>query len=191
MNSEERAKRFQKARTMLNTHGEEGKQKVYELTGVPASAIVAYENPESTRGLNVQYVQRLAEHYGVNAAWLLGQSESWSQDKNVQQACEMTGLSPEALAAIQELARNPERKEFINSFLASEEFSRMVYTMIGTKRLKNKAGSDVVDYTDALRICPDDTGYGFREEDYMDMRIWKAGRELENIMRAYVEGNSF
>ena len=42
MDGRERAKRFLAARTGLNKNGEEGKQKVYELTGVPASAIVLF-----------------------------------------------------------------------------------------------------------------------------------------------------
>lgn len=187
MDSRERAKRFYRARTRLNRHGEEGKQKVYELTGVPASAIVAYENPESSRALNVGYVQKLAEHYGVNVAWLLGQSESWSLETEVLQICDMTGLSPDAVSAIQNLTGDEERRKFINSFLSSEAFTRMVYTMMGMKRLKDQEPSDAVDYADAFRSFSDENDCGFCEEDYVDMRIWKAGRELESVMRTYAE----
>lgn len=187
MDAKERARRFQLARTSLNQNGEEGKMLVYKRTGVPSSALVAYENPESSRALNVEYTQKLAEHYGVNAAWLLGQSESWSLEKDLRQVCDMTGLSPEAVQALQELTGDGERRLFVNRFLASEEFSRMVYSMTGMKRLNSFEHSDSVDYADAFRGYAGGDDLGFSEEDYIDMRIWKAGRGLENVMRMYTE----
>ena len=185
MDGKERAKRFLLARTGLNQNGEEGKVLVYKLTGVPSSALVAYENPESTRALNVDYVQRLAEHYGVNAAWLLGQSESWSLEKDLRQVCEATGLSPDAVQALQGLTEDGERRKFINMFLASEEFSRLVYSVIGMKHMKDTDHFNAVDYSEVLHGFAGEEDIGFCEGDYLDMRIWRAGRELENVMRAF------
>ena len=182
MNSRERANRFFLARTGLNQNGKEGKMLVYKKTGVPSSAIVAYEDPESTRALNVNYVQKLAEHYGVNAAWLLGQSESWSLEKDIRQVCEMTGLSADAVYALQDLMEDEKQKRFVNSLLASEEFSRMIHMMAGMKRIDDSDRGKSVDYTEALNSAAGED-LEFCEKDLADMRVWKASREMEKVIR--------
>ncbi len=63
----------------------------------------------------------------------------------------------------------------------------MVYSMIGMKHINESEHSDSVDYTDVFRGYGGGEGCGFCERDYVDMRIWKAGRELENVMRMYTE----
>ena len=188
MDSKERAKRFFLARTGLNQNGEETKAKVYELTGVPSSALVAYENPESTRALNVVNVQTLADHYGVNAAWLLGQSDSWSVQQDIRQVCEMTGLSADAVMALRDLMADEEKKRFINLFLASREFSGMVTMLAETKKPVDQSASGTVDYGDALRGYDGGGDYILNERDYADMRLWKASREMEKLMREITEG---
>ena len=182
MDNRERAKRFLAARTGLNRNGEEGKLKVYELTGVPASAIVAYENPESARMLNVEYVQKLADHYGVNAAWLLGQSESWSCELDVKKISEMTGLSAEAIWTLQDLMKDESRKSFVNAFLASGEFQEMVHIMAGVKRVKSPDDSGAVDYASALSGFSGEMDTTMNESDFADLRLWKASRVMEKVM---------
>ena len=183
MDNRERAKRFLRARTDLNQNGEETKTRVYELTGVPASALVAYEDPESTRALNVDYVQRLADHYGLNAAWLLGQSDSWSKAADIRQACEVTGLSPEAIQALQDLMQDDGTKRFINAFLASEEFAGMVYSL---RRMQDASVQDrsdsPVDYHQAFQQFDGEPELPISEGDLRDMRIWRASRNLERFM---------
>lgn len=184
MDNKTRAERFTLARIGLNQHGEETKTKVYEETGVPASALVAYENPESNRTVNTDYVLRLADHYGVNAAWLLGQTESWSNRVDVQQIGEMTGLNPEAVMALQELMKDNERKDFINKLIASEEFARIVYTLQGLKHLKTSDdSSSAVDYAEAFNRNSDgELELTLCESDYTDLKLWKAEKEITRLM---------
>ena len=188
MDGKERARRFLMARTVLNQHGEETKNKVYEITGVPASALVDYENPDSSRALNLKNVQKLADHYGLNAAWLLGQSDSWSLEGDIRQVSDMTGLSPEAIWALQDLMKDEGRKKFINSLLASEEFSRMVYALSGMKNLKDSERSNAVDYISALNGFGGGDQIGLCERDVADLRLWKASRAMEEIMRKLTIG---
>ena len=188
MDGAERARRFLKARTELNQHGAEPKTKVYAETGVPASALVDYEDPESKRGLNVANVQKLAAHYKVNAAWLLGQSDSWSLDTDIRQVSEMTGLSPEAIQALQELMKDERQKVFINGFLASKEFSDIVQAMNGIRRkMEDADAGQGVDYTRVIHQLDGGGSIEFKEEDLQDMRIWRASRALETVMRELAE----
>lgn len=184
MDNKTRAERFILARTGLNQHGEETKAKVYEKTGVPASALVDYENPESNRLPSVKNVQKLADHYGVNAAWLLGQSENWSSRADIQQIGEMTGLNPEAVMALQELMKDEKRREFINRLLASEEFSRMVCTLQGLNSVKGSDDSaNAVDYAEAFsRNSDGEMELTLNEKDYTDLKLWQAEKEISRLL---------
>lgn len=184
MDNKTRAERFILARTGLNQHGEETKAKVYEETGVPASALVDYENPESNRLPSVKNVQKLADHYGVNAAWLLGQSENWSSRADIQQIGEMTGLNPEAVMALQELMKDEKRREFINRLLASEEFSRMVCTLQGLNNMKGSDDSaNAVDYAEAFSRNNDgEMELTLNERDYTDLKLWQAEKEISRLL---------
>ena len=182
MDGKERAARFRMARTSLNQNGSETKARVYEQTGVPASALVAYESPESTRALSIEYVNRLAAHYGVNAAWLLGQSESWSMEQDVRRICELTGLTPDAVMSLRELMSDEGRRKAVNTFLASEEFTRFIFLLQGMKQTNDSDGSpSVVDYSDALRNSNTGDCFTFNEKDYADMRTWRAEREMRQL----------
>lgn len=187
MDSRERANRFHLARVGFNRHGKETKAKVYEETGVPASAIVDYENPESTRSLNINNVQKLADHYGVNAAWLLGQSESWSLDADIRQVSECTGLTPEAIWALQALTKDEGQRGFINTLLASEEFARVVHSMQYLKdALHDKPADSCVDYAAAFAQQEDENELSMHESDIREMKLWKASRDMESILKKYL-----
>lgn len=190
MDSKERANRFYLARVEFNQHGEETKTKVYKETGIPASAIVDYENPESARTLNVKNVQKLADHYGVNAAWLLGQSESWSLDSDIRQISESTGLSPDAIWALQKLTKDVKRRSFVNAFLASEEFSHMVLMFHGMQTLTNTESNNIVEYSALMNRFDGESTLEFNERDIQDIRLWKTSRDLENLIKRITENNS-
>lgn len=187
MDNRERANRFHLARVGLNKHGEETKTKVYELTGVPASAIVAYENPDSTRSLNIKNVQKLADHYGVNSAWLLGQSESWSLEGDIRQISESTGLTPEAIWALQALTKDKEQRGFINQFLASEEFAQIVHCLQCLKNASSNEPIDsYVDYTTAFTQQEVEKELAFNELDIRDIKLWKASRNMECFLKRFL-----
>lgn len=188
MDTKERANRFLIARTGLNKHGEETKAKVYEETGVPASALVDYENPDSSRALNLDYVQKLADHYGLNAAWLLGQSDSWSTEGDIRQICDATGLSPESVWILKDLMKDEQRKKLINAFIESEEFSRLILILEKIRLSPACDGNEgTVDYSRAFSLLSEDQDTVFNEGDYREMRFWQASREMENLIRRIVE----
>ena len=188
MDGKERANRFYLARVGFNRHGKETKTRVYEETGVPASAIVDYENPQSTRSLNIKNVQKLADHYGVNAAWLLGQSESWSLDTDIRQISESTGLTPEAIWALQALTKDEGQRSFINHFLASDEFARIVCSLQSTKEISGTTSTDsCIDYTAAITQSDAENELSLNECDIRDMKLWKASRDMESFLKNFFD----
>lgn len=187
MDNKERANRFLIARTGLNQHGKETKAKVYEETGVPASALVDYENPDSSRALNLDYVQKLANHYGLNAAWLLGQSDSWSTERDIRPICDATGLSPESVWILKDLMKDEQKKKLINAFIESEEFTRMIIALEQIRNSSANEGNDgTVDYSRAIGFMGKDQEIVFNESDYWDMKLWQISRELEKAMRLLI-----
>ncbi len=96
MTNAERARRFKEARTELNPRGAETQAQVYAATGVSASAISNLENPESGRVPSSEIVNKLAEYYQVNSAWLTGQANSPSLNENSQTLTNVIGFSPRA-----------------------------------------------------------------------------------------------
>ena len=187
MDQAERAKRFELARVGLNQNGKETKNAVYEKTGVPSSALCAYEDPKSTRALNLEYVEKLAVHYGVNIGWLLGQSESWSTKNDIRQACEATGLSPDAVWALQALTKDEGKKAFINAFIASEEFAGMIGALQTIEESKDmEFTTAVVDYT-KVTMRESATEFRFGREDLKDLEMWRAERKMSRLMERLVE----
>ena len=106
MSTHKTGKRFYLARTKLNPNSQsngkpESIQAVYRATSVPASSIVMYEN--GTRLPNMENARKLADYYGVNVSWLLGESESYSVDESNQTVSKLTGLSNDAICNLQTL----------------------------------------------------------------------------------------
>ena len=190
MTNAERAKRFRTARTELNQHGTETQAQVYTATGVPASAISNLENPDSNRIPSSEKVNVLAEHYGINVAWLTGQSESPSLNENSRIATDTIGLSPKAVEKLTRMMADPKQKNAINSMIESEHFERMIQAIIvlADESLSDREDgvpNEIVDYGEAIRKHTSDTPIGFNlaEGDLHDYYSWKAERTMEALLR--------
>ena len=124
ISSKERAERFRKAR------GNQSLKDVYEATKakgnpVSASMISDLESYSIDRPVQYQKVAALAEYYGVNVAWLMGQSDSPSLIEDSQIVTRTTGLSDEAINMLK-LMKNNKLTDSLNSLLETEDFARMV-----------------------------------------------------------------
>lgn len=195
MTNAERAKRFKAARTEYNRHGAETLAQVYATTGVSASAISNLENPESNRIPSSGKVTMLAEHYGVNVAWLTGQSESPSLNENSQIATDTIGLSVKAVDKLTRLMADPEQKAAINSMIESEHFDQMIQAIIvlANESLpdRNEGNqNEIVDYGEAIRWHTGDASIGFSlaEGDLHDYYCWKAERTMGELIRDVIHG---
>ena len=167
MTNAERAKRFRMARTELNRHGTETQAQVYAAANVSASAISNLENPESSRVPSADLVNTLAEYYGVNAAWLTGQSESWSLNKDSQALTKVLGFSPKAADKLTRLMADAGYRNAVNSLLESDRFDRML--------------SAVVSLSDMPRAAS--AAFSLSEEDMQAFFSWKAEREMNGLLQ--------
>ena len=187
----ERAKRFREARTKRNQHGTQTLMEVAEATGISTSTLSTLENPEHSRVPSSKNVNILAQHYGVNPGWLLGQSISPSMDVNTQMVTDYTGLSTEAIRIIRNLTRDEIDRRLVNAFIESEEFQKLIYTAQvirdpGTGEVAEK--KPVVDYTQAMKDAGNNPDMlVFSESDREDMILWKAQRLTERMIRKAVE----
>ena len=190
MTNAERAKRFRAARTELNQHGAETQAQVYTATGVPASAISNLENPESSRIPSSEKVNALAEHYGVNVAWLTGQSESPSLNENSRVATDTIGLSPKAVEKLTRMMADPKQKNAINRMIESKQFGQMIQSIINlsdiTKSAENsKSTEEPVDFSDAIRKYGNEltTPFNLAESNIHDFYRWKAEHSMQVLIQ--------
>lgn len=162
MTNAERAKRFRMARTELNRHGMETQLQVYTATGISASAVSNLENPESSRMPSADMVNTLAEYYGVNAAWMTGQSESWSLNKDSQALTKVLGFTTAAADRLTRLMADPGCRNAVNQLIGSERFDR------------------IIRYIAVLAGIPESDP---EKSDRRDLLEWKTGREMEALLR--------
>ena len=123
--------RFQKARTEYNQHGQQSVKDVSKATGITASLIEDLELDSYNRAVGYQKIKVLAKYYGVTSDYLLGLSGVPTQDKNIQNASQCTGLSLDAIYFFEDLKDLPaEKKERIlfavNTLLSESRFDESV-----------------------------------------------------------------
>ena len=128
--SSETGKRFMEARKHLSRNNleesEESIQSVHRGTGIPASSISLYENG---RMPNTKNAKILADYYGVNVSWLLGQSDSPSLDEDSQVVTKLTGLSADVVDWLQSVKHNPVLLACVNALLSSQVFRGALQTI--------------------------------------------------------------
>lgn len=88
---------------LLNLREERGEtqDQLAKAVGITRQSLSRYETNERTP--NIELIYNIAKHYEVSADYLLGLSDVKSLDNRVQAACEVTGLSEEAINSIVQL----------------------------------------------------------------------------------------
>ena len=198
MNGFETGKRFYNARTKLNQHNKKGMkpesiQTVYRNTGVPASSIGMYENGD--RVPNMENAQKLADYYGVNVLWLLGQSNSPSLDENSQTVTKETGLSADAVRILKSLKKT-RLIDSLNSLLESDGFMKMLKDFDTARKVNAESteSEETANLIDSLTQWGTDNGMDTRnnrvsDHQLIDMYLWKASEEIGNTFRQIMKGD--
>ena len=190
--------RFYKARTKLNQHNTDGGkpesiQTVYRNTGVPASSIMMYENGD--RLPNTENALALAEYYGVNVLWLLGQSDSPSLDENSQTVTKETGLSDEAVRILQTM-KETRLIDSLNSLLESDGFMKMLIDFDTARKINadSTETKETANLIDGLTQWGTLNGMDSRnnrvsDHQLIDMYLWKASQEIGNAFKQIIKGD--
>ncbi len=85
----------------LREERKETQDQLAKAVGITRQSLSRYETNERTP--NIELIYNIAKHYEVSADYLLGLSNVKSLDNRVQAACEVTGLSEEAINAVIQL----------------------------------------------------------------------------------------
>lgn len=142
MESNTRAERFRLARTKYNRHGEEGLRAVSEKSGISQSLIWDLEANTQDRAVDYRKIVKLAEYYGVNVSWLLGQSDSYSLDEDNQMVTQVTGLSADAVSILCGLRGDQRKIDCLNLLLTSSHFNRALTMLSLAKRISDSNSQD-------------------------------------------------
>lgn len=102
----------------------------------------------------------LAQYFNVSTDWLLGISDAKSTDNDILSACQITGLSEEAIQNLTEIKRQyPDYIDSLNFLLQSTNFENALYAIYAYK--------DSIRYLNGLRnIRKEQVGQLQQVEDY-------------------------
>lgn len=154
--------------TLENLRKEKGltqKQLADEL-GVSRGTISFYEKAERTA--DIEFLVKAAEFFNVSVNYLLGKSKVRSVNTSVDDICEYTGLSEEAIEKLHLIVeyRDKDRSEYLwvtdEDFFDHKEFEnqilRTISYIICNDRFRESIGN-IVGYMDILRdrICAIDS----------------------------------
>ena len=163
IDNKERAKRFREAREVYNVHGKQTAKTVSQETkgiyGVSiASSMISDLESSAGKVRNVGYttIVTLADYYGVNVAWLMGQPHSSPKlDEDMQIATKTTKLSSEAIEALCHM--NEDYISCLNALLTSYDFQRSLLELSQAKKISDSTDeddeqADIIEKSNLFRI---------------------------------------
>ena len=165
MDDKERAKRFREAREKHNKNGYESMDTVGQnlAVNVPKSTIQKLENENDSTNVGYKTIVNLAEHYGINVAYLMGQpGSSPSLDESSQAVTKATGLSAEAVEAIRSLM--PNELACLDALLTSYSFKRTLLMLSQAKTI-----SKHIEEWAPTKSMQDDPSAPQTADEYADM----------------------
>ena len=120
---------------------------------------------------DAEMVKSICEKCRVSADWLLGLSDVKKPDAELQGVCAFTGLSPEAVEALQCLDL-----EMLNRIMSNKELLNAFDDMLTTMR-------DAVNRFSALYRLPNDTEENVQGIflEHALFCVWRAGKNAETI----------
>ena len=113
------------------------------VKGIAEQTLKDYERPahhgttenitkgKAVLGMRIEYLDMLADFYGVSTDYILCRSDKKTPDVNLQAACEFTGLSESAVAALRRASCDLMKPYFhipeLENLLVSDEFWTVLY----------------------------------------------------------------
>lgn len=120
-------------------------EKLANALGVKRQTVSLYKTGQSSP--NTEQLYKIASFFGISADWLLGLSETKSQDSNIQHICRYTGLTQAAVEALHQLSTYDDGINavlaFINTFLSSNNlrhFKKAAFYEAALRISYNKSG---------------------------------------------------
>lgn len=153
-------KRLKSERERLGLSHEKLRSAILEKYGVEISkdSLINYEVSDEhhtkaykNNGMRVEYLRYFADFYGVSADWLLGLTNTRSQDIEIKQICEKIGLEEQVIIQLQGIYEGrdyePETIEGINSILSSSIFQLLARDYVRLKRFTEKVTAEYKEHS--------------------------------------------
>lgn len=106
---------------------------IADAVGISSSSLTKYKgsiNPDTRPDEpGIYVVARIARYFGVSVDYLLGLSNVRTDEPDIRKACNTTGLSAEAVKALNALkvADHPEVGEVLSAIIVDKEFLHLIY----------------------------------------------------------------
>lgn len=110
--------------------GKKSQDQCSKELGISRGALSFYENGE--RKPDAEILFKMCEYFSVSADYLLGITRNPSTDPNIQNACEITGLTEESIKKLQLIGNmndkhnNVTMKSMLNELINNEEFIQLL-----------------------------------------------------------------
>lgn len=159
--------------------------KIAELLGVQRQIISYYES--GARKPNLEDIQKLADLYGVTVDYLLGRTDVATPNIEIQAICDYTGLSEQAVEALNELKDlcslpqtvcallEDEYSKYLSE-LYSDNYARLYYGVLG--RIDSFLNMHITD----KELCVSKSGKLVDYKSTDKAYIQKELSEVEDIM---------
>lgn len=97
-------------------------------------------------GMRIEYIDMLADFYGVSVDYILGRSNKKTPDMRIRSAATVTGLSVAAVEKLQSFTKKD--ADAVNAILLSEHFQILVKNIIDSAQyaLDGKRGNLIIQY---------------------------------------------
>ena len=122
-----------------------------------------------SREPDLSLITALAMHYDCSTDYFLGLTESFSNEKNLRDICDYTGLSDESVHVLNAKKDNPPLlSEFLNSFLTSEALELIIQDLSNARDSNDIARGDkcTTDIQHATAMTNLDTKLGLSASGY-------------------------
>lgn len=121
----------------------ETQQELADAIGITRQSLSRYEI--AARTINVDVLGALAQHFNVTTDYLLGLSDVKSTEQDMKIACELTGLSEEAIYSLYEITKGEDRTlyssnilSFLNYIIVKHDISNLSERVSDIVKLKKE-----------------------------------------------------
>ena len=190
MRSTDTTRKFQMRLEDLISHQQDespeklSQSKIAKEIGIEKGSLGKYLNDQAEIGING--LCKFADYFGVTTDYLLGRSNAYSSDVDIQTTCATIGLDQTTVETIRDL--DSESKNILTCLLAFPPFRQMLFDMqelavLYRTRILLNEDSGTADFWGAfanIRIMPDK--FGFVE--------YKINKKLQKIIDTVAESIS-
>lgn len=118
-------------------------QELADKLQITRQSLSLYEKAERT--INIELLARIADFFNVSTDYLMGRTEISTMNKDIQNACKVTGLSEEAIVNLKEIQKTKfndsfedlKRSDIINTCISHPMFKALIDSIVEMIRISD------------------------------------------------------